>query len=265
MESLMNIVVCVKQVPNPELQFRVQEDGRDIARGALTYQFNGPDEYALEEAVQIKEEVGGKVTAISAGPERVTEVLRQSMAKGADEAVRVDMPEGWEFNPTAIGKALAKAIADMEYDLILTGVQSEDFAHASTGPLLASLLKIPHASVVARVELEEGKVKAYRELEGGLQEVLSLPLPVLLTVQFGINEPRYASVSQILKATRQPIKEVTLADLDLTEEELGAGIRVRRMYVPEVTQRAEMIEGEPDAVAGRLLDILKEKGFGRRG
>jgi electron transfer flavoprotein beta subunit len=259
----MNIVVCVKQVPNPELQFRVGEDGKDIQREGLTYQVNGPDEYALEEAVRIKERHGGKVTAISAGPERVTEVLRQAMAKGADEAYRVELPEGLEVNPYAAARAMAKAMEALEYDLILTGVQSEDFAHASTGPLLASLLKIPHASVVAKVEMEDGRAKVYRELEGGLQQVLRLGLPALLTIQFGINEPRYASVAAILKATRQPIHELKLEDLGLSVEDLGAGMSVRRMYIPEETHRAEMIDGPPEEVARVLVTILRERGFVR--
>lgn len=261
----MNIIVCVKQVPNPELQFRVREDGTDLIRDGLTYQVNGPDEYALEEAVRIKEKYGGKVTAISAGPERVAEVLRQSMAKGADEATRIELPEGWEFDPAVVARALARAIEGMEYDMIFTGVQSEDFAHASTGPFVAASLKIPHASVAAKVELEDGRAKVYRELEGGVQEVLSLPLPLLLTIQFGINEPRYASVAQILKATRQPIKQVKLADLGMSEGDLAAGVSVRRMYVPEQTKKAQMIEGEPAEVASKLLAILKGKGFGRGG
>ncbi len=265
MELPMNIVVCVKQIPNPELQFRVREDGRDIMRDALTYQINGPDEYALEEAVRIKEKHGGKVTVISAGPERVTEVLRQSMAKGADEAVRVDLPQGLEFNPYAVARVLAKAIEALEHDLILTGVQSEDFAHASTGPLLASLLGVPHASVIAKVELSDGKAKVYRELEGGLQEVLSLSLPALLTIQFGINEPRYASVAAILRATRQPIKQLKLEDLDLSPDSLGLGVSVRRMYVPEVTHKAEMIEGSSEDIARRLVQVLKENGLVRGG
>lgn len=261
----MNIVVCVKQIPNPELQFRVREDGKDVVRDALTYQLNEPDEYALEEAVRIKEKYGGKVTAVCAGPERVTEILRQSMAKGADAATRIGLPEGWEFDPSVVAKALATAIENMDYDLIFTGVQSEDFAHASSGPLVASQLRIPHASVVAKVELEDGKAKVFRELEGGLQEVLSLPLPALLTIQLGINEPRYASVAQILKATRQPIEEVALADLGMPEGELGTGVTVRRLFVPEQTKKAVMIEGTPEEVASRLLDVLREKGFARGG
>ncbi|MFQ6013010.1 MAG: electron transfer flavoprotein subunit beta/FixA family protein [Thermoplasmata archaeon] len=252
----MNIVVCIKQVANPELQYRIREDALDVVRDNLTFQVNGPDEHALEEAVRLKEAHGGRVTALAAGPERVTEVLRQAMAKGADEAVRLDLPEGREFDPAFAGRALARAIRDLEYDLVLCGVQSDDYAHGATGPIVASHLGIPHASVVTKVEIEGERAKVRRELEGGLEEVLTLPLPALLTIQFGINEPRYASVAAILRATRQPIREASSAPV-----EVDPGLAVRRMYVPEVTHRAEMLEGPPGEVAQKLAAILREKGF----
>lgn len=251
----MNVVVCVKQIPNPDLQYRIREDGKDVVRNNLSYQVNGPDEFALEEAVRVKEAQGGQVTAVAVGPERVTEALRQAMAKGADEAIRVGFPEGREYDPRAVAHALATAIRDLEYDLVLCGVQSDDFAHGATGPILGALLGVPHASVVTKVELEDGRVRVHRELEGGIEEVVRLPLPALLTIQFGINEPRYASVAAILKATRRPIQEVEGA----TPED--GGLSVRRMYVPEETKGAEMLEGPPEEVARRLAGILREKGL----
>lgn len=251
----MNIVVCVKQIPNPDLQYRIREDGKDVVRGNLSYQVNGPDEYALEEAVRIREAHGGNVTAVAVGPERVKEALRQAMAKGADEALRVDFPEGREYDPRAVAQALATAIRELEYDLVLCGVQSDDFAHAATGPILGALLGIPHASVVTKVELEDGRVRVHRELEGGLEEVVRLPLPSLLTIQFGINEPRYASVAAILKATRKPIQE---AKSGAPED---GGLSVRRMHVPEETKGAEMLKGPPEEVARKLVGILRERGF----
>ncbi|MEE9267976.1 MAG: electron transfer flavoprotein subunit beta/FixA family protein [Thermoplasmata archaeon] len=251
----MHLVVCVKQVANPELQYRIRDDALDIVRDNLTFQVNGPDEYALEEAVRLKEAHGGTVTALAGGPERVTEVLRQAMAKGADEAIRLDLPEGREFDPAFTGRALAQAIQGLEYDLVLCGVQSDDYAHAATGPILASHLGIPHASVVTKVEVEGAHVRVNRELEGGIEEQVTLPLPALLTIQFGINEPRFASVAAILRATRQTIREMAAS----TEE--GPGLTVRRMYIPEVAHQAEMLEGSGDEVAQKLAALLREKGF----
>ncbi len=252
----MNILVCVKQVANPELQYRIRDDASDIVRDSLTFQVTGPDEYALEEAVRLKEAHGGKVTAIAAGPERATEVLRMAMAKGADEAVRLDMPDGREFDPAYTGWVLAQAIQDMEFDLVLCGVQSDDYAHGATGPILASHLGIPHASVVTKVEVEGERVRVNRELEGGLEEQVILPLPALLTIQFGINEPRFASVAAILRATRQTIQETTV-----TSTEEAPDLTVRRMYIPEVTHQAEMLEGSGDEVARKLAAMLREKGL----
>jgi electron transfer flavoprotein beta subunit len=252
----MHILVCVKQIANPELQYRIRDDALDIIRDNLTFQVNGPDEYALEEAVRLKEAHGGKVTAIAAGPERVTEVLRQAMAKGADEAIRVDLPDGREYDPGYTGRALAEAVHEMEFDLVLCGVQSDDYAHGATGPILASGLGLPHASVVTKVEVEGERVRVNRELEGGLEEQVTLPLPALLTIQFGINEPRFASVAAILKATRQTIQEKTG-----TPPEAAPSLTVRRMYVPEVTHQAEMLEGSGTEVAQKLAALLREKGF----
>ncbi|MFQ5919285.1 MAG: electron transfer flavoprotein subunit beta/FixA family protein [Thermoplasmata archaeon] len=252
----MQILVCVKQIANPELQYRIRDDALDIVRDNLTFQVNGPDEYALEEAVRLKEAHGGNVTAIAAGPERVTEVLRQAMAKGADEAVRIGLPDGREFDPAYTGRALAQAAQDMEFDLVLCGVQSDDYAHGATGPILAAHLGIPHASVVTKVEVEGERVRVNRELEGGLEEQVTLPLPALLTIQFGINEPRFASVAAILKATRQAIQEVTG-----TPPGEAPGLTVRRMYVPEVTHQAEMLQGSGSEMAQKLAAVLRERGL----
>lgn len=256
----MNIVVCVKQVANPELQYRIRDDALDIVRDSLTFQVNAPDEYALEEAVRLKEAHGGKVTALAAGPERANEVLRQAMAKGADEAVRLDMQDGREFDPAYTGRGLAHAIRGLEYDLVLCGVQSDDYAHGATGPILASLLGIPHASVVSKVDVDNDQVRVNRELEGGVEELVSLPLPALLTIQFGINEPRFASVAAILKATRQPIQEAEAPPL-----EGGFNLRIRRMYIPEVTHQAEMLQGSANEMAQKLATLLREKGFVQEG
>lgn len=263
----MDIIVFVKQVPNPDLQFKVNDQGTDIRRENLTFQMSGPDEHALEEAVRLKEKHGGKVTAVTLGPERSNEELRRAMAKGADEAVRIALDDPLTFDANANAKILAAVARRQPHDLILTGVQSEDFAHAMTGSLVAAHLGIPHAAVVTRVEVEGKEVKVHRELEGGVEEVVQLPLPALLTIQFGINEPRYASVMAIMKASRAAIKTITPKDFGVNTWGDLTGpprLRVKRLRPPEAKGKAQLIQGSPEEVAKRLAQILRERGFVRR-
>jgi electron transfer flavoprotein beta subunit len=263
----MDLIVCMKQIPNLDLQFRVNPEGSDISRETLNYQTNGPDQYALEEAVRIKEALGdGKVIAVTVGPPRTEEMLREAMAKGADEAVRVDYSDEASVDAVRIARILSNVISMQAYDLILTGVQSDDYINSIVGGCLAGFLGVSHASVITKVHLENGGVKVHRELEGGTEEVVSIPLPAVLTIQYGINEPRYAPLPAIMRAARQPIKVVTPTDFGVQSWEDVAGpeaVKVKRMYLPEVTGRAEMLEGSADEVATRLAAILQERGFGR--
>lgn len=262
----MDILVFLKQVPNPDLQFRINDQGTDIRRENLTYQMSGPDEYALEEAVRLKEAHGGRVTAVSMGPERCVDVLRQALAKGADEAVRVANDDPLAFDPGRTARILAAVARRLGFDLILTGVQSEDYAHGATGTLMAGLLGIPGAAVVTQVRVEGREITVHRELEGGVEEVAALTLPALLTIQFGINEPRYASVAAILRASRAPIKVLQPKDLGWSSwADAGPGYRVevKRLTPPPARGRAEMIEGTPEEAAKRLAEILRRRGVVR--
>ncbi len=262
----LNVVVCLKQVPNPDLQFQVAADGKDVRRETLNYRTNGADEYALEEAVRLKEKFGGKVTAITAGPKRTEQMLREAMAKGADAAVRLAFDDPAALDPYQVAGMLAAAIAKRPHDLVLTGVQSDDYAYSATGPLLAGFLKIPHASVVTKVEVADGALKAWRELEGGDLEVVSLARPALLTIQFGINVPRYAPLPAIMKASRQPIEEVKPADVGKPSWDAFRGpytMAVRRVSPPAAKGHAEMISGSVTEQAKAVARLLRDKGFWR--
>jgi len=264
----LNIIVCLKQVPNPDLQFQVSSDGKDIRRDALNYKVNGADEYALEEAVRLKEKHGGSVTAITVGPKRTEQMLREALAKGADKAVRIAFDDPVAIDAFHVARILAAAIAKRPYDLILTGVQSDDYVYSATGALAAGFLGVPHASVVTKVEVQDGAVKAWRELEGGDQEVVSLARPALLTIQFGINQPRYAPLPAIMKAARQPIEEVTPSTLDKASWDAFRGpfsISVRRVSPPVQKGRAQMFGGSLADQAKAVADLLREKGFYRGG
>ena len=255
----LNIVVCLKQIPNQDLQFQIAPDGLDIKRDGLNYKTNGADEYALEEAVRLKEKNGGRVVALAAGPKRAEQMLREALAKGADEAVRVaeDAPAAYDVG--AVGRVLAGAIRTIPHDLVLTGVQSDDVGGSATGGLIAGILGLPHASVVTRVEVRGSELEVTSELEGGLGRAYVLPMPALLTIQFGANVPRYAPLPAIMKAARQAIRE-------LPPTSVGAGtyaFRVRRLTPPAARGKAEMIPGKAADQAKQLAQLLREKGFVR--
>src|SRR5207245_563554 len=187
----LNIVVCLKQIPNPDLQFQIAPDGKDIKRDALNYKLNGADEYALEEAVRLKEKSGGRVIALTAGPKRTEQMLREALAKGADEVMRIAFDEAAAYDVGKVARLLAAAIRTLPHDLVLTGVQSDDLVNSATGGVIAGILGLAHASVVTRVESKDGGLEVACELEGGLQRIYSIALPAVLTIQFGANTPRY--------------------------------------------------------------------------
>ena len=255
----LNLVVCLKQIPNPDLQFTVAPDGRDIRREALNYKLNGADEYALEAGVRLKEKHGGHVTALTLGPKRTEQMLREALAKGADDAVRVayDNPAMYDVGTDA--RILAAVIRTLPHDLVLTGVQSDDQANSATGGLVAGLLGLAHASVVTRVEMKDAGLEVVCELEGGMQRVYSVPLPALLTIQFGANTPRYAPLPAIMKAARQTVKEVAP-----TEVRLPYTFGVRGLAPPEAKGRSEMISGSIEEQGKKFAQLLREKGFVRR-
>lgn len=263
----LNLVVCLKQIPNPDLQFQIAPDGKDIRREALNYKLNGSDEYALEEAVRLKEKHGGRVVVLTLGPKRTEQMLREALAKGADEAIRITYDDTAAFDVGRSGRILAAAIRTLPHDIILTGVQSDDYVNSATGGLVAGLLGLPHASVVTRVSLAGNRLEVACELEGGLQRVMSLSAPALLTIQFGANVPRYAPLPAIMKAARQPIKEIGPAALGLASWDavpLPYSFGIAGLSPPAAKGRAELITGSIEDQAKRFARLLREKGFVRR-
>ncbi|MGQ0796618.1 MAG: electron transfer flavoprotein subunit beta/FixA family protein [Methanobacteriota archaeon] len=262
----LDVVVCLKQVPNPDLQFRVAPDGRDIRREALNYKTNAADEVALEEGVRLKERHGGRVVALTAGPKRADSVLREALAKGADDAVRVTVDDAASFDVGRTARILAAALRTVKHDLVLTGVQSDDLGGSASGVLVAGFLGIAHASVVTRVEVKGPEIEVACELEGGVERVVALPLPALLTIQFGANVPRYAPLPAIMKAARAPIREVGPSVLGAASWDALSGpyaFRVRRLSPPPSKGRAELVTGTVAEQAKRLARLLREKGFVR--
>ena len=262
----LNLVVCMKQVPNPDLQFAVRPDGKDIKRETLNYKTNGSDEYALEEAVRLKEMHGGRVVVLTVGPKRTESMLREALAKGADEAVRVANDEPTGFDAGKVARILAAALKTIPHDLILFGVQSDDLVNGSTGALVAGLLGLPHGSVVTKVVLEDSEVHVDTELEGGLVRQYALPIPSLVSIQFGANAPRYAPLPAIMKAARQPIKELNAQALGFPSWDAVPTpytFAVRSVSPPAAKGHATMIVGGLEEQAKQLAKLLRDRGFAR--
>lgn len=261
----MDVIVCVKHVPETaEAELKIDASGKAIEKTGLVYDINEWDDYALEEAVRIREKQGGSVTAITIGPDDSDSTLRKCLARGADKAIRLADPKFEGSDGYAIAKILHSVIKTIHYDLILTGMQAGDDGSAMVGPILAQLLGIPHATMVKKLELGPGTAKANRELEGGLEEQVEVKLPALFSIQTGINEPRYVSIMGIRKATQKEIKIMSLADTGLSENDVGlAGswLKIEKLYVPPVEKQAEFLKGTPDEMATKIAEILKAKGL----
>jgi electron transfer flavoprotein beta subunit len=260
----LEIVVCAKRVPETaEVELKIAEDGISIREDGLVFDINEWDNYALEEALRLREEHGGTVTVVTLGPEAAEEMIRSCVAKGADASVHLVDPAFEGGDAVAVAQALAAAIKRVDYDLILTGTQASDDGWGQVGPLIAHLLGIPTATLVTQLETDEEVVRVRRELEEELQEEVELSLPALIAVQTGINEPRYASVRGIRKALQHEIERTELADLDLPEGAVGsAGSRtmVVKLFHPPRGDRAVMLEGAPAETAAELAGILRSKG-----
>ncbi len=260
----MKILVAVKQVAALDEDFEFRDDGRDVDPDFLIRDLNEWDDFSLEEAVKIKEASADplEVVAVSVGPEEADEVLRKALAKGADRAMRIWDPAIEGSDPVAIGRVLAAAAKREAPDMIFAGVQSSDQGFAATGIAAAALLDWPHAAVVTHLAYAAGAKSAVfrRELEGGLLHEVEIQCPAVLTIQLGINTPRYASLRSIKQAAAKPIEVLSLADIGLTAADVGehgSASRVRRMYVPD-KGRAQLIDGDATAQAARLAAIIRE-------
>jgi electron transfer flavoprotein beta subunit len=252
-----------------EAEVAVDASGRDIRRERLAFTINESDNYALEEALLIKEKLGGQVTLVGIGPKETDEVLRMGLAKGADKAIRLTDDRFAESDGIARARILARTVAPLKPDLVLCGSQASDDGEAQTGVMLAELLGLPHAAYTARIGLRhEGTAGSattvWRELEGGLLEKLELPLPAVVTVQTGINMPRYASIMGIKRAQAKELKVLDAAGAGVDLEEVGeAGTLtvLEKLYVPKTESHAEIIPGDANEASVRLAGVLKERGL----
>ncbi|MCL4846497.1 MAG: electron transfer flavoprotein subunit beta/FixA family protein [Acidobacteria bacterium] len=249
----MKIAVCVKQVVTREWQLRVNDDKTWVRDQDASFEMNEPDAYALEEALRLKEQHGGEVIVVSAGPTRVAQVLREALARGADRAIHVEDDALATTDAFGVADALAAAIRDEQVDLVLAGLQSDDQGFAQVGVVLAEKLGLAHATIIMEVQVTDGRLRVKRELEGGWFQWVTLPLPALVTIQSGINQLRYATLKGIMAAKKKEIRRV----------EAPAGLVARQRIVnlsfPEKTKQTRMLGGTPAEAAKELVRVLREE------
>jgi electron transfer flavoprotein beta subunit len=252
----LKILVCMKQVPQKDAPLKLNETGTWI-REDVSYEVNEPDAYALEEALRQKEKHGGEVVVITSGPARAQQVLREALAKGADRAIHLEDAGFVALDAFNTARAFAATIKDEKFDLIFTGLQSDDYGFAQTGVILAELLGWPHATIIMQIEKKDGGIRVKRELEAGFFQYVDMPVPAVLTIQSGINKLRYATLIGIKQAKNKPMKKVTMAEV---QPALGPNQQqIRRLYVPEKTKKTEMLQGGPAEIAKKLVEKLRDE------
>ena len=255
----MRIIVCLKQVAAHDAPLCLNAAGTWIQEADISFGINEPDIYALEEALRLKEKLGGEVVVCCLGPARAQQAIKEALAKGAERALHLDSPAFESLDPRGVARALAQAIRRGSPDLVLTGLQSDDCGYAQIGVLLAELLGLPHSTIIMEIQVQGNALKVKRELEGGWFQWIEMPLPALLTIQSGINKPRYATLKGIIAAKNKPIQKLTPADLGLTPEDLTPRQKLSRVYVPARKGQTEFLQGSPKEIAARLVDKLKNE------
>ena len=254
----MRIAVCIKQVPTRDWQPRLDDSKSWIREQDAGFEMNEPDAYALEEALRLREKHGEEVVVCTAGPARASQVLREALARGADRAVHVEddrLTSVTGTDPFVIAGALADAVREEAFDLVLTGLQSDDQGAAQTGVILAERLNLPHATIVMDVQVQESgtALRVKRELEGGWFQWVALPLPALLTIQSGINQLRYATLKGIMAAKKKEIRKVVPAAL------AAPRVSTVGLDVPRKTKQTDMITGSATEAAHELIHKLKDE------
>ena len=252
----MKILVCMKQVPQKDAPLKLNESGTWI-REDVSYEVNEPDAYALEEALRQKEKHSGEVVVITSGPARAQQVLREALAKGANRAIHLEGEGFVGLDAFNTAKAFVAAVKDENFDLIFTGLQSDDLGFAQTGVVLAEQLGWSHATIIMQIEKTDSGIRVKRELEAGYFQFVDMPLPAVLTIQSGINKLRYATLIGIKQAKTKPLKKVTF---DETKSALGDNLqKIEALYIPQKTKKTQVIEGPPAEVAKKLVEKLQNE------
>jgi electron transfer flavoprotein beta subunit len=249
----MKIAVCLKQVVTRDWQVRVDDSKTWIRDQDASFELNEPDAYALEAALRLKEQHGGEVIACSAGPARVTQALREALARGADRAIHVAGDGLARADAFAVADAIAAALQDEKFDLILTGLQSDDQGFAQVGVILAERLGMSHGTIIMDVQVKDGALRVKRELESGWFQWVAMPLPAVLTIQSGINQLRYATLKGIMAAKKKEIRAVPMAAA------AAARVQIVNLYVPEKRKETRLLTGTPADAARDLVRALRDE------
>lgn len=248
----MNIAVCIKQVVARDWQLRPTDDRTWIRDEDASFELNEPDAYALEEALRLKERHGGEVVVCSAGPPRVAQALREALARGADRAIHVEDEALARADAFVTAEALAGALRNERLDLVLTGLQSDDQGFGQVGVVLAERLGFAPATIIMDVQVDEGRLRVKRELEGGWFQWITLPMPALLTIQSGINQLRYATLKGIMAAKKKEIRRVPAAPP-------RPRLAITSLYAPSKSKETRFIRGTPAEAARELVRVLREE------
>jgi electron transfer flavoprotein beta subunit len=249
----MKIAVCIKQVPTREWQPRLNDAKTWIRDQDASFEMNEPDAYALEEALRLKEKHSGEVVVCSAGPARVAQVIREALARGADRAIHVEDDTLASADAFVTSGALAAAMKDEKFDLVLTGLQSDDQGFAQVGVILAERLGMPHSTIIMEVDAQGSSLKVKRELEGGWFQWITMPLPAVLTIQSGINQLRYATLKGIMAAKKKEIRKAASPGASAPKQKIVS------LYVPEKGKKTQIISGSPAEAAKELVRRLRDE------
>lgn len=252
----MKILVCIKQVPDMESKFRVGESGVWYDQADLAWRMNEYDEYAVEQAVQLKEQVGeADITIVCLGADQVKETMKKALAMGGDRGVHIADDEASSKEPLMIAGMIAEYARDQAFDVIFTGMQSQDRGSAQVGILIAEMLDLPAVSTIVEFAYSDGKIEVKRELEGGIKAKVSVSTPALVTCQLGLNTPRYPTLPNIMKAKKKELLSIDGAQL-LTVE---ARQVTSKLFLPEKKGGGMVLTGTPAELADKLIALLKEK------
>ena len=247
----MKIAVLIKQVPGSDSSLPIQSDESWINEESITYVMNESDNYALEEALQLREKNGdGEVVVISLGPDRVQKVIREGLAKGADRGIHINVDSISAVDPLVTASSIANAIKEEKFDLIFSGLQSDDIGMGQTGIIIGEILGMSTASLVMATELSENRIKVKRELEAGFFQWVTMTLPSSVTIQSGLNTPRYPSLKGIMGAKK---KEINLLSPEVGQSKQS----MKKVYIPQSDKQTVMIDGSADQIVEKLVETFR--------